>query len=434
MSLNSRVTFDLPRERAIIGSIEVVVAVAGRDGEIQICGTDGPIIRPLRFGQRTRVVLFAAQSTDPCGGVRDGILKEACVRPGVAPLSVQQILAMVLTGASIPAPTFAETTVLVARSTGWDPAQLDEAEAMEVDRLAIHLGGRVESSDWTQLILADDLNDDLDAIANKLAYRLLSRLNESVQTIDSNDSSLASLRDSATSQPTGQTYWPAPDLFKSSESIMAVPVPETRALHGSSDSTFRHGTRTDFGSTSPPTRASSGKHEGYFRIRDISTLDRSCSLRSELTNDSSPTRSTLAVASGPSNSDRLVSAKAIHTGPLESPRSAPSVTRPDSGLEFSGKSLIRANRDSLSMRFALADFFDTSMVEMRNPDTHGGSSMKHAAGLPSEASPPISALDPTVPDHRVPKYPVLEHPDVADLTDMLAELLHEEADLKGIER
>jgi hypothetical protein len=96
------------------------------------------------------------------------------VQPGRADRFAQEILALTLAGADQEAPGFAETILLVAQAARWELSQLYEAEAAEVDRLAIALVGSPPDSGWTRVVFARR-EETPEAIRRELAEQLLHR-------------------------------------------------------------------------------------------------------------------------------------------------------------------------------------------------------------------------------------------------------------------
>lgn len=179
MNRRSWIVIDSLRGEARLGEISVPITDAGSSGELQIGGRQGTVLRPLTFGERSRVVARAALSSQPVEGICAGILQMATVQQGTSDQSIpgvmQEILALVLAGADQEqAPSFAETTLLVAYATGWSPAQLAEAQAVEVDRLAIHLGNR-QGAGWSRIRLTSESVDPLTIIRTDLANTLIRR-------------------------------------------------------------------------------------------------------------------------------------------------------------------------------------------------------------------------------------------------------------------
>lgn len=168
------VVIDTVRGLAFIGDVSIPVREAGRRGEIQVGGSGGPILRPLTFGERSRLVTRAAASPAALDIVCAGVLQAATMQPGHADRFVQEILALTLAGADQEAPGFAETVLLVAQAARWELSQLYEAEATEVDRLAIALVGFPSDSGWTRIVFAQN-EETLESIRRELGERLLQR-------------------------------------------------------------------------------------------------------------------------------------------------------------------------------------------------------------------------------------------------------------------
>lgn len=178
MSPSIPIAIDLVRGEARIGEVVLVVAEAGSRGELRVGGPEGPVLRPLAFGERTRIVTRALAASNPRESVCAGILRAATVSPGVFDSRALEVMALILAGAACPeAPAFADALLLVARGAGWAPEQLAEAEAAEVDRLAIHLGGRPHPhrSSWNRLVFLSAPEDSLEAARAELADDLLAR-------------------------------------------------------------------------------------------------------------------------------------------------------------------------------------------------------------------------------------------------------------------
>src|SRR2546421_9889894 len=146
-----RVVIDIGREEALLGPLIAPIARAGSRGELRIGGPSGTCLRPLTFGERTTEAVRALSTPTPRDTLCPGILRAATVTDGDGDNNVAQVLALHLAGAGSDAPGFAESALLVARAAGWDPATLADAEAAEVDRLALHLAPPAVDSGWTRL-------------------------------------------------------------------------------------------------------------------------------------------------------------------------------------------------------------------------------------------------------------------------------------------
>lgn len=168
------VVIDSAGGRAFIGGTAVPVRESGIRGELRIGGAGGPLLRPLSFGERSRLAAWALGTPETLPDFCRGVLRAATVEPGTCDLGVQEILALFLAGAGEDAPPFAEAALSVARAAGWEFEQVYRAEAAEVDRLAVYLGGRPADSGWTRIVFAAS-DGGIEAIRRELAERLLKR-------------------------------------------------------------------------------------------------------------------------------------------------------------------------------------------------------------------------------------------------------------------
>ena len=177
MSASAPVVIDLFRREAALGRTVFPVAPAGDKCELQIGGPTGPVLRPLRFRERTLAVAAALHSTQPREALCETVWRTALVRTGEADMAAQQIIALTLAGAGseIDTPGFAESALLVARASGWSYDQLADAEATEVDRLARHLSPPNLDGGWNRLAFARDDGAELSLIRAELADDLLGR-------------------------------------------------------------------------------------------------------------------------------------------------------------------------------------------------------------------------------------------------------------------
>jgi hypothetical protein len=169
------VIIDTASGQALIGNTLVPARAAGTHGELQVGDVSGPVLRPLTFSERTRLVTRAAVAPTALDSLCASVLHAATVQPGRhADRMVQEILALTLAGADQDAPVFAETVLRVARATGLELRQLYEAEAAEVDRLAMYLGGPPADAGWTRIVFARG-EETLESIRQELGARLLQR-------------------------------------------------------------------------------------------------------------------------------------------------------------------------------------------------------------------------------------------------------------------
>jgi hypothetical protein len=194
--MRSSVILDTASGQALIGGTVMAVSQAGPGGELQIGGSSGPILRPLRFGERTRVVVSAASSPSALDSLCRGILHAATVQEGTGDRTVQEVLALALAGADQEAPSFAASALRVARAAGWEFNQLYEAEAAEVDRLAIYLGGPTPDSGWNRIVFASSA-DTLEGVRRELGEQLLKRADPFAGDVEAESSATAPMGDSA---------------------------------------------------------------------------------------------------------------------------------------------------------------------------------------------------------------------------------------------
>jgi hypothetical protein len=173
--LEQLICIDLDHEVATFAGESVTISEASPSGSLRVAG--GPVIRPLSFSERNRIVLRASGAPDPVERVYSGILRAATTDAGETTgcsAEAVQIMALALAGATLEAPSFAASALLVARATGWGPVELAEAEAAEVDRLAIQLSGPPEESGWSRLVFPAE-SGSRESLRRELAANLLER-------------------------------------------------------------------------------------------------------------------------------------------------------------------------------------------------------------------------------------------------------------------
>jgi hypothetical protein len=168
------VEFDDERGEVRAGGARTAFASAGRAGELRLGGRSGPIVRPVSFGERGRAGAAALTATDPeealCAALRRAALAPGS---GVDPELIDVVLLALAGGDEEGAPPFAEAALLVLRSTGGELASLLSAPAIEVDRLATALSAGGDDG-WTRVAFAP-VADELAAVRSHLAGALLAR-------------------------------------------------------------------------------------------------------------------------------------------------------------------------------------------------------------------------------------------------------------------
>jgi hypothetical protein len=180
----------LSEGRARLGRTSVEVALADEPGALRIGGADGMVLRPLSFGERDRLVRYAAAAPQPLAEL--ATLVTAASRESeteVLEAAIVDCLALHLAGAKSGGFGFAAEASLLARALGWSPRQIAEAEASEIDALAVQWRG-AEAADeaaggrddgWTRVVLtttpdaAAPASDSPSELRAALAQDLLDR-------------------------------------------------------------------------------------------------------------------------------------------------------------------------------------------------------------------------------------------------------------------
>ncbi|HVE70024.1 MAG TPA: hypothetical protein VNI54_01550 [Thermoanaerobaculia bacterium] len=172
MASDPSVVADAAAGAAVVAGMRIAmsaVGAAGATGALRFGGPQGSVLRPLSFGERTELV-SSSSTTD---AVAARILDAATLERGDGSTTLLEVLAMWLAGAELDAPGFMETTLLVARAAAWQPQDLFAAPAREIDRLAVHLG---EQSEWKSLVFAEDpAETTIESVRERFAERLLRR-------------------------------------------------------------------------------------------------------------------------------------------------------------------------------------------------------------------------------------------------------------------
>ncbi|MBL0174645.1 MAG: hypothetical protein IPP94_05155 [Ignavibacteria bacterium] len=184
--MKNSVVIDPSRGEMSIGDIVVPVGFSGSTGDVQVFPPAGPVLRPLSFGERYRVVERAAFAPDAAGSLLRSIVERATVvasrrELGDGERRVCEALALHLAGADSDAPCFADSMLLLAGTCGWSYDEIEHVEAARVDRLARRIQPAAgETGDgWNRVVFAPREATDVETIARALAMRLLERLDDS---------------------------------------------------------------------------------------------------------------------------------------------------------------------------------------------------------------------------------------------------------------
>lgn|GEM_PF-3049433 len=175
-----------------IGGLSFPIAEAFPDGAVHLLPPGGPVLRPITFGERMRRVERASYGIDPVENLCAAITACATVAAGDADLSpverdACQTLALVLAGADVDAPPFADAMLLLGGGGGWGFAEIESAEAVRADRLARRLEPKFEEADdgWSRVVFQGASSGGPGGVRRDLARRLLGRfVDEPVHTGD----------------------------------------------------------------------------------------------------------------------------------------------------------------------------------------------------------------------------------------------------------
>ena len=174
----SSVSLRLATGEALLGTVTVPVALVGDRGELRVGGPAGPVVRPIRFGERGRAVRHALAAAEPLTELAGTVGVLASGSLAGADLVVE-VLALHLAGAGSGGPGFATVTALLSRSLGWGPEALAASDAAEADDLARLLSDAAAGDEWQRVVFdpvdASESGDDLVALRDALAADLLRR-------------------------------------------------------------------------------------------------------------------------------------------------------------------------------------------------------------------------------------------------------------------
>lgn len=164
---------------ARIGGVTVPAKASARGLELE----GGAVLCPVSFGQRSRLVAWSGD------GLAGALLAEMLdgAEDGLEPRALQA-LALHLAGADSGAPGFAASAALVARLIGWPLADINAAEALEIDRLAASLAPSLEADGgdgWTTVLFtgagnAAEEDEPLEVLCARLATDLQRRAADSI--------------------------------------------------------------------------------------------------------------------------------------------------------------------------------------------------------------------------------------------------------------
>ncbi len=183
------IIFQIARNKVLFGNdLEVDAHLVGSEGRIQIQGPNGPVLRPLGFGERNRLVRMVAQSSSIPSELAAVIKQAAVVEPGTAevPAHALEALALHLSGAGSGAPGFSTQAGILSHQFGWSPKELENQSALEVDSLAAKWMEAHDSAQpddgWQRIVLQPGPSAkeqaNLEGLVEGLAQDLLDRYHE----------------------------------------------------------------------------------------------------------------------------------------------------------------------------------------------------------------------------------------------------------------
>lgn len=143
--MNQTIKVDAEAGRAVIAGRRVAITPLP-GGALRVGGPDGPVLRPISFGERRRATLPTGGGPADRQSVVAAITatslvaepaRRAHLRNGLSPETCA--LALWLAGAGDGAPGFDVAAGSVATRIGWAADQIDGADAAAIDRLAMDL-------------------------------------------------------------------------------------------------------------------------------------------------------------------------------------------------------------------------------------------------------------------------------------------------------
>jgi hypothetical protein len=168
--MSTRVHIDLNSGVVLLGSAVVPCVVAGANGEVRVDG--GRLLRPLPFAERSRLVWLAAAAADAEAVLAESVLAFATVEPAER-RAYDDVVALALAGAGEEAASFDETLATAARAAGLSLDELLVAPARTVDALARVDDGR----EWSRILFAQPTAEaDWASMRAEFCGQLLRRL------------------------------------------------------------------------------------------------------------------------------------------------------------------------------------------------------------------------------------------------------------------
>jgi hypothetical protein len=176
-ALDARI--EVARGEMVIGGLVVPMAMEGAAAQWRLGGPAGPLLRALSYGERTRLCALAAISDNAHASLAAAVARAATVIDGDVEDVVRAVAALLLCGAREAGAPFSETLLRVARAGGWDLAHITDAPAADIDRLAAALGVAPADDGWRRLVFDDGQDPSSPAaVRDSLVDNLLARVDD----------------------------------------------------------------------------------------------------------------------------------------------------------------------------------------------------------------------------------------------------------------
>jgi|GEM_PF-3899285 len=416
--MHVQVAIDIVGGQAYAGDAAVAIAAADAVWPGALRFEDGLVIRPLTFGERLRMVRHAATTGSPADTLAQAVLAAATVEaaltePDATTRTVQEILALTLAGADQEGPPFVDTMLALARGAHWTPDQIDRGEAAALDLIAQRLTPDPADDGWMRIAFEAPAELSTTALRRQLALNLLKRLDVSVPLAE---------REPAKEQ---EAFGPPPELSHLPSFGAGIALPETdssgrteRTVPVASPSSPRpwavgeEKVQADpaVQKTQIPVGAPAGHGTG---IRPVKA--RLLGTRPE--SKSSPAPEAVLARVLPR---RQTADGPVQIGATTAALPAPSGSTPPASFHLPKQALVRHRLpagDGLPVPAPVVRTWETSLPEVIEahhawPQHQLASCVQIAPEQPQE---PFALFDPF------------------DVADELARLLHEEADLRGLD-
>jgi hypothetical protein len=170
MSRTAAVSVDLARGEVVLGALRVCLERVDQSHRFRIAGR--AVVRTVTFEERRFAVHNARVGQNPA---RDLVANlRALAMDGESDIVADGVL-LALAGGGEVAPAYEECAVTAAQALGWGWAAVNEAPAIEVDRVLAATSSHQEADGWTRFVFADGPSRDLEQTCSDMIERLLDR-------------------------------------------------------------------------------------------------------------------------------------------------------------------------------------------------------------------------------------------------------------------